>query len=60
MHNLIDKTPLTSEELVEQCLALAYSLQVTEHAPVKESLSFILLEKLDILQSQISTEVNHV
>lgn len=60
MHNLIDKTSLTSEELVEQCFALAYSLQVAEHAPVKESLSFILLEKLDILQSQISTEVNHV
>ncbi|MBK5142879.1 hypothetical protein I2494_03965 [Budviciaceae bacterium BWR-B9] len=57
MHNLIDKTPLTSEELVEQCLALTYSLQAAEHTPVKESLSFILLEKLDTLLSLMSSEV---
>ena len=58
MHDLSDKSPLTPEELIEQCCALAYSLQTAEHLPVKESLSFILLEKLEVLQEQILAEVD--
>lgn len=58
MHDLIDKTPLTPEELIEQCCALAYSLQAVEHLPVKESLSFILLEKLEVLQERMLVEVD--
>ena len=49
MHRLIDNTPLELDELVEQCFALAYSMVRIEQAQVRESLLFILVEKLSAL-----------
>ena len=49
MLDLIKPLVLDQEELIEQCFALSYSLQHIEQAPVKESLSFILLEKISAL-----------
>ncbi|MGL4858499.1 MAG: hypothetical protein ACRC5A_01935 [Enterobacteriaceae bacterium] len=49
MLELIDRTPLTAEELTEQCFTLAWLAVETEHNALKESLLFILLEKISAL-----------
>ncbi|WP_159566680.1 hypothetical protein [Budvicia diplopodorum] len=51
MFKLIDSTPLNTTELAEQCFALAYTLTGIEHPALKESLTFILLEKQRALLS---------
>ncbi|AHG20722.2 hypothetical protein Z042_14715 [Chania multitudinisentens RB-25] len=56
MLNLIKPPVLDQEELIEQCFALSYSMQHVEQAPVKESLSFILLEKISALILLMTTE----
>lgn len=54
MLKLIDNAPLNSVELAEQCFALGYVLSGIEHPVVKESLSYILLEKQSALLSLLS------
>ncbi|MFV0547716.1 MAG: hypothetical protein ACK5M5_03215 [Limnobaculum xujianqingii] len=62
MHNLVDKTPLTSEELACQCLALTHAALFTEKASVKEALLFVLLEKTNLLYQMLpeGMEIEHV
>ncbi|QBH97557.1 hypothetical protein EKN56_14795 [Limnobaculum zhutongyuii] len=49
MLNLIDSTPGDPLELAEQCLALATVVLKINEAAVKESLQFILHEKMEAL-----------
>ncbi|MCD1125479.1 hypothetical protein LPW36_05535 [Jinshanibacter sp. LJY008] len=49
MLNLIDSTPGDPLELAEQCLALATAVLKINEAAVKESLQFILHEKMESL-----------
>jgi hypothetical protein len=56
MHRLIDNTPLELDELAEQCFALAYSMVRIEQAQVRESLLFILVEKLSALMVRVSND----
>ncbi|WP_140920098.1 hypothetical protein [Limnobaculum xujianqingii] len=49
MLNLIDSAPNDPLELAEQCLALASAVLKVNEASVKESLQFILHEKMEAL-----------
>ncbi|MBK5071771.1 hypothetical protein I2492_01905 [Budviciaceae bacterium CWB-B4] len=49
MLNLIDSTPGDPLELAEQCLALASAVIKINDASIKESLQFILHEKMESL-----------
>ncbi|MBK5071559.1 hypothetical protein I2492_00830 [Budviciaceae bacterium CWB-B4] len=49
MLNLIDSAPNDPLELAEQCLALASAVLKINEASVKESLQFILHEKMEAL-----------
>ncbi|MCD1124982.1 hypothetical protein LPW36_02880 [Jinshanibacter sp. LJY008] len=49
MLNLIDSAPEDPLELAEQCLALASAVININEASVKESLQFILHEKMETL-----------
>ncbi|MBK5143131.1 hypothetical protein I2494_05270 [Budviciaceae bacterium BWR-B9] len=49
MLNLIDSTPGDPLELAEQCLTLATAVLKINEAAVKESLQFILHEKMEAL-----------
>ncbi|MBK5144549.1 hypothetical protein I2494_12615 [Budviciaceae bacterium BWR-B9] len=53
MLNLIDSTPKDPLELVEQCLALTCAVININEAAVKESLQFILHEKMEALFSAL-------
>lgn len=56
MLKLIDSPPLNATELAEQCFALTYVLSGIEHPALKESLTFILLEKQSALLSLLLAE----
>ncbi|MBK5071745.1 hypothetical protein I2492_01775 [Budviciaceae bacterium CWB-B4] len=49
MLNLVDSTPNNPLELAEQCLALASAVININEASIKESLQFILHEKMEAL-----------
>ncbi|WP_168189663.1 hypothetical protein [Limnobaculum zhutongyuii] len=49
MLNLIDSTSVDPLELAEQCLALANAVIKINDAAIKESLQFILHEKMESL-----------
>lgn len=46
---MFDPTPLTLEEITDQCRALAHAVMELENAIVKEVLTFILAERLELL-----------
>ncbi|MCO6523892.1 MAG: hypothetical protein J6562_02575 [Candidatus Schmidhempelia sp.] len=46
-----DEIELNTDELVEQCLALVKAIIIIEHLGIRESLIFILEEKLIKLRS---------
>lgn len=49
MINPIDSTPNDLLELAEQCLALASAVLTIDEVSIKESLQFILHEKMEAL-----------
>ncbi|BEM35531.1 hypothetical protein SME06J_42230 [Serratia marcescens] len=53
MSNLVDKTPLTAAELAFQCLALAHAALFSHEPAVKESLLFVLLDRIDMLYEML-------
>ncbi|WP_159565777.1 hypothetical protein [Budvicia diplopodorum] len=57
MFSLIETTPLSAAELTEQCFTLAYLLSGIEHPALKESVTFMLLEKQSALISLQSVEM---
>lgn len=54
---MFDNTPLSIEEKVDQCRALALAIIEVTDLPVKELLSFIQAEKLDDLYKSINSAV---
>lgn len=54
---MFDSTPLSIEEKVDQCRALALAIIEVTDLPVKELLSFIQAEKLDDLYKSINSAV---
>ncbi|WP_159564340.1 hypothetical protein [Budvicia diplopodorum] len=59
MLELIDNSQLNTAELSEQCLALTYILSVVEHSALKETITFILLEKQSALRFLLCTGTEH-
>lgn len=53
MSNLVDKTPLTASELAFQCLALTHAALFSDEAAVKESLLFVLLDRVGALHEML-------
>lgn len=51
---MFDSTPLTLEEITEQCRALAHAVMELENATVKEILTFILAERLELLNTLLN------
>ena len=54
---MYDPTPLTLEELVDHCRALAYAIIELDNALAKELLIFILWERLNQLNDALQAEV---
>ncbi|WP_392562619.1 hypothetical protein RHO12_03805 [Orbus sturtevantii] len=46
--------PLIPDEIIEQCLALVYAMLEVQHHGVRESLTLILQERLQLLQDKLS------
>ncbi len=57
--NMFDETPLTIEEVVDHCRALAFSIIEIQHPVVKKTLMFILCERLDLLNDTLDMEFPH-
>ncbi|WP_021013401.1 hypothetical protein [Prodigiosinella confusarubida] len=55
---MYDPIPLTLEELVDHCRALAYAIIELENALAKELLMFILWERLNQLNDTLEAEVS--
>lgn len=53
MSNLVDKTPLTAAEVAFQCLALTHAALFSDEPAVKESLLFVLLDRVDALHEML-------
>ncbi|UYA62161.1 hypothetical protein NAL19_4138 [Pectobacterium sp. F1-1] len=56
-YTMYDPTPLTLEELVDHCRALAYAIIELDNALAKELLIFILWERLNQLNDALQAEV---
>ncbi|MCW2479977.1 hypothetical protein [Candidatus Symbiopectobacterium sp. NZEC135] len=56
---MFDSTPLTSEEITDQCRALTHALIKLEDPAMKEVLTFMLAERLEHLNDSLDT-VNHL
>ncbi|MGK4329544.1 hypothetical protein ABVK36_12025 [Lonsdalea quercina] len=54
---MYDPTPLTLEELVDHCRALAYAIIELGNPLAKELLIFILWERLNQLNDALQAEV---
>jgi len=54
---MFDQTPLTIEEVVDHCRALAFSIIEIQHPVVKEILMFILWDRLDLLNDTLDMEI---
>ncbi|MCO7255739.1 hypothetical protein KSI86_16390 [Dickeya oryzae] len=46
---MFDATPLTPEEITDQCRALTYAVIELENPAAKEALLFVLAERLEVL-----------
>ena len=55
---MFDNTPLTQEELLDQCRALAYAIIELQESQAKEILMFILTERLHALHCVQEGEAN--
>ncbi|MCW2480248.1 hypothetical protein [Candidatus Symbiopectobacterium sp. NZEC135] len=53
---MFDSTPLTVEEHVDHCRALAYAIIELDDPQAKELLNFILWERLNQLNGTLQTE----
>ncbi|MEA9390733.1 hypothetical protein SJI19_09295 [Acerihabitans sp. TG2] len=54
---LYDNIPLTIEEVVDHCRALAFCLIEIHHLVVKAILTFFLAERLDLLNATLDMEI---
>ncbi|MBP2167951.1 hypothetical protein J2125_001143 [Erwinia toletana] len=57
---MYDPTPLTIEEIIDQCRALAYAIVELHNPLAKELLTYILWERLNLLNETLeTTEAGH-
>ena len=54
---MYDHTPLTPEELSDQCCALAFAIIRLEHPYAEELLMYVLWERINTLNVALTTEV---
>jgi hypothetical protein len=59
MSNLIERIPLTPDELAFQCLALTHAALYSTDSAVREALLFILLDKADSLYEMLPAQEAH-
>ncbi|MCL6362508.1 hypothetical protein EXT49_21070 [Pectobacterium polaris] len=55
VHAMFDDTPLTPEELTDQCRALTHAVIELDNPMAKEVLLFVLAERLEVLSSTLDT-----
>lgn len=55
---MYDNTPLTPEELSDQCCALAFAIIRLEHPYAEELLMYVLWERINTLNTLLTTEVS--
>lgn len=55
---MYDHTPLTPEELSDQCCALAFAIIRLEHPYAEELLMYVLWERINTLNTLLTTEVS--
>lgn len=53
---MYDNSPLTREEIIDQCRALIYAIVTLESQEAKELLNFVLWQQLDLLHQTYSQE----
>ncbi|KEY59652.1 hypothetical protein [Serratia sp. DD3] len=53
MSDLIDRTPLTAQEVAFQCLALTHAALFSNQQAIRETLLFILLDRVDTLYEML-------
>jgi len=54
---MVEHHPLTLEEVVDHCRALAYAIIEIPHPVVKELLMYILSERLELLNHTLDMEI---
>jgi hypothetical protein len=57
--NMYDPTPLSAEEVLDHCRALAFAIVELDHAPAKELLMYVLWERLNLLNETMGAEASH-
>ena len=57
---MFDSTPLTPEEIVDQCRALTHALIELENLAAKDILTFVLAERLEHLNAVVLDDVDCV
>ncbi len=55
---MFDSTPLTPEEIVDQCRALTHALIELENLAAKDILTFVLAERLEHLNAVMLDDVD--
>ncbi|MFJ5349945.1 hypothetical protein [Pectobacterium parvum] len=55
VHAMFDDTPLTPEELTDQCRALTHAVIELDNPMAKEVLLFVLAERLEVLSATLDT-----
>ncbi|ATM87925.1 hypothetical protein OP862_00490 [Yersinia massiliensis] len=55
---MYDKTPRELEEVIDHCRALIYAIVTLESQEVKEILSFVLWQQIDLLHQTYQRDLN--
>jgi len=53
-YHINKREQLIPDEIIEQCLALVYAMLEVQHYGVRESLTLVLQERLQLLQDALS------
>jgi hypothetical protein len=56
---MYDSTPLSAEEVLDHCRALAFAIVELDQSLVKELLMYVLQERLDLLNETLQAEASH-
>lgn len=57
--DMYDTTPLSSEEVLDHCRALAFAIVELDQSLVKELLMYVLQERLNLLNETLQAEASH-
>ncbi|WP_415860456.1 ash family protein [Pantoea cypripedii] len=56
---MYDTTPLSAEEVLDHCRALAFAIVELDQSLVKELLMYVLQERLNLLNETLQAEASH-